>query len=169
MRFFFLSVHFCSANVLFYNSILRTIFCFATILGVDNKPCLLNISWICIVQSWLGDYQVTDVDFVGFSSLKPNWCICIYRITRNFGENLIFAIFANNLKTRKYVSAKNCTLKESLEVSAGMIFCCIPCLSLNPEVNQGTIWCNYYTNNLYKPASLINDPSRCCLTHTIRL
>ena len=51
-----------------------------------------------------------------------------YRITGNFRENLIFAIFANDLKTRKYVSAKNCTLKESLEVGTGMIFCCISCL-----------------------------------------
>ena len=48
-----------------------------------------------------------------------------YRITRNFRENLIFA---NALKTRKYVSAKNYNLKESLEVGTGMIFCCIPCL-----------------------------------------
>ena len=51
-----------------------------------------------------------------------------YRITRNFRDNLIFAIFANDLKTRKYVSTKNCTFKESLEVGTGMIFCCIPCL-----------------------------------------
>ena len=51
-----------------------------------------------------------------------------YRISGNFREDLIFAIFANNLKTRKYVSAKNCTLKESLEVGAGLIFCCIQCL-----------------------------------------
>ena len=28
--------------------------------------------------------------------------------------------------------------------------------NLKPYVNQGTIWCNYYTNNLYKPASLID-------------
>ena len=46
----------------------------------------------------------------------------------NFRENLIFAVFANDLKTRKYVSAKNCTLKESLEVGTDMIFCCIPYL-----------------------------------------
>ena len=78
-----------------------------------------------------------------------------YRISGNFREDLIFAIFANDLKTRKYVSAKNCTLKESLEVGAGLIFCCIQCLIWNPEVNQGTIWCNYYTNSLYKPASFI--------------
>ena len=32
-----------------------------------------------------------------------------YRISGNFRENLIFAIFASDLKTRKYVSAKNCT------------------------------------------------------------
>ena len=82
--------------------------------------------------------------------------VCIrfkaYRITRNFRENLIFAIFANDLKTRKYVSVKNCTLKESLEVDTGMIFCCIPCLIGNPDINQGFFWCNYYmyTNNLYK-------------------
>ena len=36
-----------------------------------------------------------------------------YRISGNFRENLIFAIFASDLKTRKYVSAKNCTYKES--------------------------------------------------------
>ena len=50
-----------------------------------------------------------------------------YRISGNFREDLIFAIFANDLKTRKYVSAKKCTLKGSLEVGTGMIFCCIPC------------------------------------------
>ena len=41
-----------------------------------------------------------------------------------------------------------------------MIFCCIPCLIWNSDVNQGTIWCKLYytyTNNLYKPASLIDD------------
>ena len=78
-----------------------------------------------------------------------------YRISGNFREDLIFAIFANELKTRKYVSAKNCTLKESLQVVIGMIFCCIPCLIWNPDVNQETGVYNYYTNNLYKPASLI--------------
>ena len=46
-----------------------------------------------------------------------------YRITRNFRENLIFA---NDLKTRKYVSAKNCALKENLEVGTGMIFAAYP-------------------------------------------
>ena len=54
-------------------------------------------------------------------------CTMKYRITRNFRKNRIFAIFAN-VKTLKYVSAKNFTLKESLEVGTGMIFCCIPCL-----------------------------------------
>ena len=44
-----------------------------------------------------------------------------YRISGNFRENLIFAIFANDLKTRKFVSAKNCTLKESLEVGTGIL------------------------------------------------
>ena len=90
-----------------------------------------------------------------------------YCITRNFRENLIFAIFVNDLKTRKYVSAKNRTLKEILE--AGMTFYCIPCQIWNPGVNQGTICCNQYTNNFYKPALLIDDPSRSCLTHTSRL
>ena len=51
-----------------------------------------------------------------------------YRIGGNFRENLIFAIFASDLKTRKYLSAKNCTWKKSLNVGTGMIFCCIPCL-----------------------------------------
>ena len=50
-----------------------------------------------------------------------------YCISGNFRDDLIFAIFANDLKTRKYVSAKNCTLKESLEVGSGKIIwnCCI--------------------------------------------
>ena len=51
-----------------------------------------------------------------------------YRISGNFRDDLIFAIFAIDLKTRKYVSVKNRTLKESLEVGTGVIFCCIPCL-----------------------------------------
>ena len=58
-------------------------------------------------------------------SFSIEWLCLIkwsYRITRNFRENLIFAIFANDLKTWKYVSAKNCTLKESLEVGTSMIF-----------------------------------------------
>ena len=48
-----------------------------------------------------------------------------YHMTRNFRENVIFTIFTNDLKTLKYVSTKNCTLKESLEVGIGMIFCSI--------------------------------------------
>ena len=44
-----------------------------------------------------------------------------YRISGNFREYLIFAIFANDLKTRKFVSVKNCTLKESLEVGTGIL------------------------------------------------
>ena len=63
------------------------------------------------------------------------------------------------LETRKYVSAKDCTLKESLEVGANMIFCCIPYLIWNPEINQGTTWWNYYTNNLYKLASFATSKS----------
>ena len=54
----------------------------------------------------------------------------LYRISGNFRENLIFAIFASDLKTRKYVSAKNCTWNESLKVVTGLIVCCIPCLNL---------------------------------------
>ena len=61
------------------------------------------------------------------SSSEVHAILIVYRITRNFRENLIFAIFANDLKTRKYVSAENCTLKESLEVGTGIIFCCSFC------------------------------------------
>ena len=71
---------------------------------------------------------------------------------RKFLRGSNFRYFRERFEKReKYVSLKNCTLKESLEVGTG-IFCCISCLIWNPDVNQGTIWCNYYTNNLYKLA-----------------
>ena len=51
-------------------------------------------------------------------STKYNDEMCLnhmmsYSITRDFRENLIFAIFADDQKTQKYVYAKNCTFKES--------------------------------------------------------
>ena len=82
--------------------------------------CIMIIFCICVAQVKGLTLLTFKVKVIGIYEFVWDAVSCIvlhlYRITRNFGKNLIFAIFANDLKTRKYVSAKNCTLKESLEV-----------------------------------------------------
>ena len=115
--------------------------------GGTQKRCPVSVIWY-VTKCACKRYSV----FVNSMLDSANLGKAIYRTSGNFRENLIFAIFASDLKTRKYVSAKNCTYKESLEVGTGMIVCYIPCLIWNPDLIQVTIWYNYCTNNLYKLA-----------------